>query len=95
MKIGKGELEMVKLHLKKNQFVYFYGERYTNNFEYWTTADTYQKAMQNLRVDIAKGEFFTHHIGEWIHITIDKEELEVIECWPSFFTHFFEDPSPC
>ena len=74
---------MIKVHLPRYTMVHYYGENYLTNFEYWTTIKDETEmvvAVKNLRFQIAKGEFFTKSIGDWVHIAIDKTDLEIVRC---------------
>ena len=70
---------MVKLHLKPNSFVFYYGERYTTNFNHWVTKPTKEQAIESMRKSIADKELFSKGIWEWVHIVIEQGELEIIE----------------
>lgn len=69
---------MIKVHLKKHSIIHYYGENYVIDFDHWTTVEDIQTGIHNLRIDIARREFFVKHIGEWTHIAIDREDLEII-----------------
>lgn len=76
---------MIKVHLPKTTIIHYYGENYVTDFDHWTTINTIEemsKAIRNIRFQIAKRELFVGSIGEWTHIAIDRNDLEIVEVQP-------------
>lgn len=72
---------MLKVHLPKYSLVLFYGEKHVIDFDYWTTAEDLPTAIKNIRVQLAKREFFSNNIGNWPNIILyTSEDLEVVKC---------------
>ena len=69
---------MIRLHLKPHSFVIYNGERHVTDFDHWTTVENYREGIKNIRIDIARKEFFVKGgIGAWTNIILE-DEVEII-----------------
>lgn len=79
-------MKTLKIGIKKDTDILFYGEPYMITHEYWTTVkgedrfDMVCEGMENLKKQIAVNEYFTHkNIKVWKRLTILREDIMVNE----------------
>lgn len=71
---------MLKLHLKKYHSVIYQGQRYCLNFDHWTTANTIEEGLINLRKQVSNDELFGLGYSTWKDVILEcvSEDVEII-----------------